>query len=1187
MSRVCAPHPSPVRPLRARWLLPVTLALFCSWSGQGTGTTRADGSAGHASAGVDAPSGLERWRALIEEAHYAEAEALARSLLAEAETAQGRRSAEAAQALDLLVESLWRGGKLKDPEARQLAERAVATKEGLFGADHLEVARSLGNLGALLRDAGDFPAARTSLERALAIREAILGPEHPEVAKSLNDLARLDWRTGDFAGARSLYERALAIRERALGPDDPLVSQTLDNFAVLLWNVGEFDRAREMYERCILIDEKTLGPEHPDVASTLSNLAILQHQTGHYTEARRLYERAVAIFEKRLGPDHLRVAKVKTNLALLLEQTGDYPAARSLFESAQTIFENSLPPTDGLVGTGLMNLAALLKETGEYAEARRLFDRALATQEKNLGADHPDVALTLDNLEQLLELMGEYSEAKSAADRSLAIREKSLGPEHIQVAYSLAQIGRLERLAGRSAEARAPLERALSIREKTLGPEHAEVADSLAALAALWIQTGDPARAAPLLVRALRIEEKALGPDHPMVAETLMTLGDLLGSSGDHGRERQLYERALAIRQKALGPDHPVVAQSLMALAKLLEEQGDGPAALDVALRAEEIGRAHLRLNIRTLSERQALRYASVRVSGLDVALSSAQQALDPSTISRLWDSVIRSRALVLDEMAVRHHAVVGAADPDLFRLRDALGSARRRLANLTLRGPDRDQPDRYAGVLEEARHEEEASERSLAEKSAEFRDEQRRDRVGLSDVVRSLPAGSALLAYARYDRFEPGAKSRERHPSYLALVLKSSDADPALVPLGPATAIDALVREWRGELSSVPPVVRGAAARAEDRARKAGDRLRRSIWDPVSARLAGSRIVFIVPDGALNLVSFAALPAGHGTYLVERPPLLHYVSTERDLLRSSETRATGKGLLVLGGPDYETPPAGPLVAHRVQSDVARAAVSEEIAPGPERYRGSGAPCTVPGSMRFSPLPGARAEADEVAELWLEQAARVDGGPGDVVKLQGPKAGEAAVKAMAAGHRVVHLATHGFFIDDLCPQIPAGEHQDEPGVHGDIPQAIEDSPLLFSGLAFAGANRRASAVEGGEDGILTAEEIASLDLSGVEWAVLSGCESGMGRWEAGEGVLGLRRAFEVAGAHTLIMSLWQVEDGATRSWMKRLYKARLAGLSTAEALRRASLEVLQARRRAHKDTHPFYWGAFIATGDWR
>jgi CHAT domain-containing protein len=144
-----------------------------------------------------------------------------------------------------------------------------------------------------------------------------------------------------------------------------------------------------------------------------------------------------------------------------------------------------------------------------------------------------------------------------------------------------------------------------------------------------------------------------------------------------------------------------------------------------------------------------------------------------------------------------------------------------------------------------------------------------------------------------------------------------------------------------------------------------------------------------------------------------------------------------------------------------------------------------------------------------------------------------------------------------------------------------------ENPLLLSGLAFAGANRRASAGPDDSDGILTAEEIAGINLEGVDWAVLSGCDTGVGEIKLGEGVFGLRRAFQVAGARTVIMSLWPVEDQTTREWMATLYQEHFRdGKDTPESVRGASLKILRRRRANRESTHPFYWGAFIAAGDW-
>jgi CHAT domain-containing protein len=189
--------------------------------------------------------------------------------------------------------------------------------------------------------------------------------------------------------------------------------------------------------------------------------------------------------------------------------------------------------------------------------------------------------------------------------------------------------------------------------------------------------------------------------------------------------------------------------------------------------------------------------------------------------------------------------------------------------------------------------------------------------------------------------------------------------------------------------------------------------------------------------------------------------------------------------------------------------------------------------------------------------------------------LTGAAATERALRAGVPGRRALHVAAHGFFLPERCPS--AG---------GDRAAAFaERPPLLRAGLALAGANRRAASSRPEDDGILTAEEIAGLDLEGLEWVVLSACETGLGEVDVNEGVFGLRRAFRAAGAGAVVMSLWRVDDADARAWMRALYDARFArGLDGAAAARDAALTVLAARRRAGRSTHPYHWAGFVIEG---
>jgi len=1072
---------------------------------------------------------------------------------------------------------------------------AVAAEAGRTGSAILE-ARALFGRAALLGRAGEHAEARPLAERALALREQTLGPGHPATAASANQLGEVFYSMGDYEAARPPFQRALALREQTLGLEHPDTAASLNNLSVLLCYMGEYAAARPLAERALAILEQVHGPEHPSTATSLDTLALLLQALGEYAPARPLLERALATCEKILGPEHPDTATSVNNLAVLLHQMGEYASARPLYERAIAIRERALGPEHPETATSLDNLAALLDEMGEYAAARGLYERTLTVREA-LGPEHPETATCLDNLAGLFRSTGEYAAARRLYERALAIRERALGPRHPETALSLNNLALLLREQGDHAAARSLHERALAIRERALGPDHPGTAASLNNLALLLQAQGDLVPARRLFERSLAIRERALGPHHPSTALGLANLAGLLQDVGEHAAARPMYERALAIREQVLGPEHPSVAASLAALARLRAVQGEGAGALEQALEAERIGREHQRLTARSLSEREALRYAAVRPSGLGLALSLAAAGLEPAARWQVLDAVVRSRALVLDELAARHRASGPGDDRKTAGLHARLDSRRARLAHLVVRGPGRE-PEAYRELLSQARGEKEAAERALAAASAAFTRELSRGRLGADQVAHSLPAGSALVAFAQYGKLDLAPRPREsrkraeKEPpaAYLALVLRAGARSPEVVDLGAAAAIDAAVARWKHEASGIR-LLAGGRAEAEAAYREAGVALRRAMWDLPAAAAGHAERVFVVPDGSLSLVSVAALPLDDGGYLLERGPTLHYLSAERDLVPLGGDRR-GAGLLALGGPNYDATAAFAAL---------RGTAALEVAAGPRArarsaaYHGPRSACPDLATLRFEPLPATTKEALEVVTAWEKGRSPDEPSPADALHLGGDAAGEAALKDLAPGRRMLHLATHGFFLGGACESATGGTRgigglAAPPEVQGGTgsPAVNGENPLVLSGLALAGANHRASAGAGEEDGILTAEEIAALDLSGAEWVVLSACETGVGEVQAGEGVLGLRRAFEVAGAGTLIMSLWSVDDEATREWMGALYEGRLMRrLETSAALRGASLAVLERRRAAGLSTHPFYWGAFVAAGDWR
>lgn len=1061
----------------------------------------------------------------------------------------GRAGAPGAESAEAEVQRLIEFGRSSD--AAVVARSHLAEVESRHGPDALETAEAIDLLvSALSRVSGRAPAASdlALAQRAVAIKEAAVGQGLPEVARSLGNLSHLLRRAGDLAGARVPVERAIEIRETRLGLGHPETTASVRSLAALLGAVEGPAAARRFYEEAIVVRERALGADHPAVADLLQTLAGLLVTTAP-AEAKALQQRALDVREKIVDPE------------------------------------------DASLGPTLKDLAFTHWMLGEYREARALFERALAIQER-AELEHARTVDYLEHLAVLLYEMGDYEPALELIERAVPLAERVFGPNHVNYAQALDFLAYARMHFGEYDVARRLVEQALTIKERSPDSNEFWWASSLLTLADLLQRTGDLAGARERYERGLDIWSKSKPDTDWEYMGYRHSYASLLAKSGENAAALAIYERLLALREKVWGADHPAVGATLADLARLLAATGERGRALELALRAERIGGEHLRLTAGALPEAQALRYGTVRPVGLDLAHSLIVR--DPASASRreVLDALIRSRAAVLDEMAGRQRLVVETGE--LAGLSAELRRARERLAYLILRGQSGPASEGYRDVLAVARQERERAERRLAEVSVAFREERSRVSVGLAEVARALPPRSALVAYTRYEHLYTATPEGAEDgrpviaPSYLAWILRSGAPEPVAVSLGSAGTIDALVEEWR-ECAGAEP------RSAEEDCRPPGTRLRQAIWEPLAAELQDMRRVFVVPDGALNLVSFAGLPGGEGGYLVEADLVIHRLSAERDIVVPESPPHLGRGLLAIGGPAYDDARTfaalRPVEPERARPDPTVAVASRR------GQRRSG--CAGFQSLRFGPLPGAQREAREVVALWRkggppgsDAAARaaLPGASSDALELTAAAASEAAFKQHAPGRKVLHLATHGFFLGSGCSSaLEATRGVGKVVAAGDAPPPLAgENPLLLSGLVLAGANHRVAASADEEDGILTAEEIAALDLSGVEWAVLSACDTGLGQIKAGEGVFGLLRAFHVAGVKTLIMSLWSVEDNSARAWMRALYSARLIRrLDTAEAVREASLKVLSERRAKKQSTHPFYWAGFVAAGDWR
>ena len=1048
-------------------------------------------------------------------------------------------------------------------EAISTAKEALNVAEATFGGEDVHVAASLNALASLYYSQEKYADAEPLFKRALAIEEKALGPDDPHVATLLNNLAVLYDDQGKYADAEPLYKRALAIDEKALGPDDPHVATDQNNLAELYREQGKYADAEPLYQRALAIVEKALGPDDPDVATALNNLAVLYDDEGKYADAEPLYKRALAIAEKALGPDDPHLATDVNNLAELYREQGKYADAEPLFKRALAIDEKALGPDDSHLATDLNNLAELYEDQGKYADAEPLYKRALAIDEKALGPDHPGVATDLNNLAELYEQQGKYADAEPLYERALAIREKALGPDHPDVATSLNNLAELHERQGKYADAEPLYKRALAIYEKALGPDHPLVATGLNNLAKLYDDQGKYADAEPLYKRALAIDEKALGPDDPGLATDLNNLAALYDDQGKHADAEPLYKRALAIDEKALGPDHPHVATALSNLATLYYSQGKYAEAGSFFDQALQNLSKQFRYSFTYMSEKDRLQFldtAEKDFSGyFSFCLSYAKQ--DPSLAGKMYDLLLWEKGMVSVSATALRAQIAASGDADAIKMFDDLAAKRNQSSRLaTLRPAGWEQTKK---TLDEEAN---SLEGELARRLSAVSEQESLANATWRDVQKKLRPGEAAVELVRFD-FYDGVHWTGKS-DYVALVVTPGTANgPILVPLGEAANLEgAPLRDYQGLIEAQ------SAGYEQDATAIPGQALYLALWKPLEPALEGAKTVYFSPDGMLDQISLGVLLGEDGEPLLSKYDL-RVVSSTRDLLRPAQVYTTNTAVLA-GNPSYDltneqyqtalaslnapgqtSPAATTLVASLSAENVNRLR-SEESAKGP-----------------LPPLSGTAIEISDIAGLLEKQKWQV-------TVYEDNRALVEAVRGVPHP-RVLYLATHGFFEPDQAIQ-----HKDRsPG--SEPPPGLED-PMLRSGLYFAGADRAREGEpipEGQGDGILTAYEASMLDLHGTEMVVLSACETGLGKVEAGEGVFGLLRGFEEAGADSVVISMWKVPDAQTQQLMTAFYENwQSKGMNKHEALREAQLELRSKIKDHFGQDLPYYWGAFVLVG---
>lgn len=808
---------------------------------------------------------------------------------------------------------------------------------------------------------------------------------------------------------------------------------------------------------------------------------------------------------------------------------------------------------------------------GGLSEALRCFEQARALRHRLVTENHPVYARSLERLAATYQMTNDLTRARQLAEQAWELCYRHLPEEHLQCAAVLHTLAVLHQSA-RNYTAAIPLsERALALRRRLLPESHPDYLRNLNGLATLHHAAGQYRQALALYEQARALIRQYWSEEHPLYAACINNLGELYKRLGDRSRALALLREAGDLRRRTLPDAHPSNAVSLYNLARSHRDLGNFSEATRLARESLTIQQRLLDQTFSALSDRQRLALLEQGKLALHIYLSTAPAAGRP--VEEVYEAVLAWKGVLTTRHAEEQ---ADRGRPEQRRTAERLRALRMQLAQHvhTQPGSKADWAARFR-ELESAK---EALEVELASTNLDLRPQRHSLEVGVARVRQALPADAVFVDFLEYRHQLPGRSGRgaaKAERRLLAFVL-TRDRPITLIPLGSSQRIEAVIREWREQAASaaVP------AASAE---------LARLLNTPLRASLAGRRLLLTAPDGPLHGLPLAALPGQQpGSFLLEEMAVCYLTSGRQLLAPRMQRDSLGTGLLAVGDLDFGVADHEP----------------------------------VKRSSLWQSLPGTRWEVERIARLFREQFPQ-DRPPRVLV---GRAADGLALRKYlepepeAAAWRYLHLATHAYL-----PASREGASGTAVPARGDgrTPREgvlMDTNPLLGSGLVLAQANRKAGS------NLLTAEEVASLDLRGTELVVLSACNTGAGTPAAGEGVMGLQRAFQMAGTASLVTALWSVQDAPTCLLMEEFY-ANLwqKKLPRAEALRQAQLTLLRnperilqrarelqpradssgagsllvprgirpeavepaASQATVRQSPPAWWAAFILSGDWR
>ncbi len=1019
----------------------------------------------------------------------------------------------------------------------------------LSAACGLALAKGAASAERLTELRADIAAAQFDTAKVVALAELreVDRAQEPELFADLADIAtEASWRSHSVdPGSIELAKQAVLIREPLEGSNPEALAYSLHLLGNVHKELARVDAAADAWTKSLQV-RRTHGLASTEkAAATMNNLGAALLDEGQLPKAMELLHESLTIKEAYFGKESQKLVGTLSSLSDAYDRIRQSERAEDLARRVLAIrrkYEGSDTPGVALAET---NLAAVLINAGRPLDARPLLEQATSVLRRLGDQQLPARALALAHYALVLASLGFVVAAGEIAEEARVLLVTSELGGSLEGVQALSTLGCALQMIGRTSHAREILSQAVTLLRPQASSNPPLFLRCLNNLVIAERSEGSARIARATAHEALQVAAQLGESRSEIVARIKTNLALTESDLGNRSAAIRLLEEALALRKDLGVLSTPGGRYNRATLALLLTYQRRYGQALDLARELHQDELVEMRRVIESSSERESATRISSLSSGLSVRLLTLSQGLDSPQLAReTFEAIVSTRGLIARFTRLRNQCI---HSPDSDRDRAGLEQWRRLASSFTALAYHRPQDSGIRERLHQESVELDRMERELAAPCLATLEDWGRH-YSVEDVRRTLPPNSALISFVAYykyhgDRAAKGSRKVGRSPresEYAAFVLRADSSVPEYVRFRvTATEIDTAVADWSKAVLAESSAVG---------ARSAGRTLARLVWDPLLPHLNGVTSAHIVADGVLHFVDFNSLVGASGKFLIETSPRLMRIDTETALFVQRRFPASDARVIAVGASDP------PLV---------------DTWSGVDKPR--------------PPLHGAAAEVAEITRIWR----------GPLEGATGPRASEDFVRTRSSSASILHLATH--VISSF-----SGEPQDAPPlVTAIVADAVNDSldrprpPVgwsMMQGMLLTGFDPMASVPpikerpEVDNDGILSALEISTLDLSHVDLAVVAGCEGGVGMVRGFEGPLGLRRAFLAAGVPHLVVAMWPVPDDFALEWMSQFYRSLGTGEGPSLAAHHASLNRLAARRRANLPDHPITWAGFVSFG---